>query len=73
MTNGIFNVPVPKNEPIFAYSPGSPEKKTLKEKIAELKGKEIPASIAASLVLIGGFVMRVVFVEAGQISTWLNY
>jgi protein NrfD len=42
-------------------------------KIIELKGKEIPASIAASLVLIGGFIMRVVIVEAGQISTWINY
>jgi formate-dependent nitrite reductase membrane component NrfD len=41
-------------------------------KIIELKGKEIPASIAASLVLIGGFVMRVVIVEAGQISTWIK-
>ncbi len=41
-------------------------------KIIELKGKEIPASIAASLVLIGGFIMRVVIVEAGQISTWIN-
>jgi protein NrfD len=41
-------------------------------KIIELKGKEIPASIAALLVLIGGFIMRVVIVEAGQISTWMN-
>lgn len=42
-------------------------------KIIELKGKEIPASIAAAMVLLGGFVMRVVIVEAGQISTWINY
>jgi len=49
MTNGIFNVPIPKNEPIFAYEPGSAEKRSLKAKIAELKGKEIEIP-----VIIGG-------------------
>lgn len=41
--------------------------------ILELKGKAIPASIAASLVLIGGLALRFIFVEAGQISSWLPY
>lgn len=41
-------------------------------KLIELKGKEIPASIAAALVLVGGFIMRVVIVEAGQISAWIK-
>ncbi len=49
MTNGIFNVPFPKNEPILAYEPGSREKKDLKTKIEELKAKEIEIS-----VIIGG-------------------
>jgi len=53
MTNGIFNVPIPKNEPILAYEPGSPEKKSLKAKIAELKGKEIEIP-----VIIGGDEVR---------------
>ena len=49
MTNGIFDVPIPKNEPILSYEPGSNEKKSLKAKIAELKGKEIEIP-----VIIGG-------------------
>jgi 1-pyrroline-5-carboxylate dehydrogenase len=49
MTNGIFNVPIPKNEPILSYEPGSQEKKELKAKIVELKGKEIEIP-----VIIGG-------------------
>lgn len=39
----------------------------------ELKGREIPGSIAASLVLFGGILLRFVIVEAGQISTWITY
>ncbi len=39
----------------------------------ELKGKHIPSAIAASLVLIGGLILRFVLVEAGQISAWLPY
>jgi 1-pyrroline-5-carboxylate dehydrogenase len=49
MTNGIFNIPIPKNEPILAYAPGSPEKKELKAKIIEMKSKEIEIP-----VIIGG-------------------
>ncbi|MDZ7333197.1 MAG: L-glutamate gamma-semialdehyde dehydrogenase [candidate division KSB1 bacterium] len=49
MTNGIFNVPVPSNEPVLSYGPGSPEKKALKAKIAELKSKEIEIPI-----IVGG-------------------
>jgi formate-dependent nitrite reductase membrane component NrfD len=42
-------------------------------KILELKGKEVPTAIAASLVLAGGLILRFVIVEAGQLSTWLPY
>ncbi len=49
MTNGMFNVPIPKNEPIWTYGPGSAEKKSLKAKLAELKGQEIEIPI-----IIGG-------------------
>lgn len=49
MTNGIFNIPIPKNEPILAYAPGSPEKKELKAKIIEMKSKEFEIP-----VIIGG-------------------
>lgn len=49
MTNGIFKVPFPKNEPILSYEPGSPEKTAVKEKIDELMNKEIEIP-----VIIGG-------------------
>jgi 1-pyrroline-5-carboxylate dehydrogenase len=39
MTKGFFNVPVPKNEPVKSYLPGSPERKELKAVLAELKTK----------------------------------
>lgn len=47
MSNGIFNVPAPKNEPIFSYAPGTPERQKLKDAIAELRGKvlDIPLYI----------------------------
>ena len=41
-------------------------------KISELKGKEIPAALSAVLVLVGGLILRVVIVQAGQISTWIK-
>ncbi|MCK4428983.1 MAG: L-glutamate gamma-semialdehyde dehydrogenase [Candidatus Aenigmarchaeota archaeon] len=46
--NGILNVPVPKNEPILGYAPGSKEKKELKAKLAEFKSKEIEIPIIIS-------------------------
>lgn len=41
MSKGIFNVPVAKNEPVLGYAPGSLERKTLKEKISELRSTEV--------------------------------
>ena len=49
MANAILNVPTPKNEPVLNFGPGSPEKKELKEKIAEMKRKEIEIPI-----IVGG-------------------
>jgi 1-pyrroline-5-carboxylate dehydrogenase len=40
MRIGNFNYPLPVNEPVLSYSPGSTEKKRLKEVLAELKGSE---------------------------------
>lgn len=47
MSNAIFNVPVPKNEPIKNYASGSEERKNLKEKVAQMRTeyKEIPMYI----------------------------
>ncbi len=41
MTIGNFNYPMPVNEPVLNYAPGSAEKKKLKDTLAELKSKKI--------------------------------
>jgi 1-pyrroline-5-carboxylate dehydrogenase len=41
MSIGTFSYPMPTNETAFSYSPGSPEKKRLKEVLAELKKQDI--------------------------------
>jgi 1-pyrroline-5-carboxylate dehydrogenase len=41
MNLGYFNYPLPVNEPVLNYAPGSAEKKRLKEVLAELKNTEI--------------------------------
>ena len=41
MSIGTFSYPLPVNEPVLNYAPGSPERKRLKEVLAELKGEEI--------------------------------
>lgn len=38
---GTFSYPMPANEPVLNYAPGSPERKKLKETLAELKVQEI--------------------------------
>ena len=41
MSIGTFSYPMPTNEPVLNYAPGSSEKKKLKEVLAELKSSEI--------------------------------
>ena len=41
MSDAIFTVPHPVNEPILNFGPGSPEKKALKEALASLKGQQL--------------------------------
>jgi 1-pyrroline-5-carboxylate dehydrogenase len=41
MSLGYFSYPMPANEPVLGYAPGSPEKKRLKEVLAELKKEQI--------------------------------
>jgi 1-pyrroline-5-carboxylate dehydrogenase len=40
MNLGYFSFPMPANEPVLSYAPGSPERKKLKEVLAELKKQE---------------------------------
>lgn len=37
MSFGIFQVPTPSNEPVKTYAPGTPERKALKDAIADLR------------------------------------
>ena len=41
MLKGFFNVPVPVNEPILGYAPGSKERELLKAAIADARSKQI--------------------------------
>lgn len=52
MSKGIFNVPIPKNEPVKSYIPGSPERKELKAMLAEFRSKiiELPMFIGGKEV-----------------------
>jgi 1-pyrroline-5-carboxylate dehydrogenase len=41
MSNGIFDVPPPRNEPVLGYTPGSPERKALRTELDRLGGQVI--------------------------------
>ncbi len=55
MSNAIFKVPEPKNEPVLQYAPGSPERAALKAKLAELSAEpvEVPLVIGGKEVRTG--------------------
>ncbi|MCB0495396.1 MAG: L-glutamate gamma-semialdehyde dehydrogenase [Cyclobacteriaceae bacterium] len=41
MSNGFFNVPVPKNEPVKSYAPGTPEREELQRTLKELRNTQV--------------------------------
>jgi 1-pyrroline-5-carboxylate dehydrogenase len=41
MSNGIFSVPTPRNEPVLSYIPGSPERKALRAELDRMGGEVI--------------------------------
>ncbi|MDA8132560.1 MAG: L-glutamate gamma-semialdehyde dehydrogenase [Elusimicrobia bacterium] len=53
--NTILQVPKPVNEPVLSYAPGTPERKELKAKLAELRGQvvEIPLIIGGKEIRTG--------------------
>lgn len=55
MNLGYFSYPMPTNEPVLHYAPGSPERARMKEVLAELKGQEldIPMYIGSDEVRTG--------------------
>ncbi len=55
MSIGNFRYPLPANEPVLNYAPGSPERATLKKTLQELKGQQVdvPMYIGADEVRTG--------------------
>jgi len=55
MSRGNYEIPTPKNEPVYAYAPGSPERDSLKKKVDELAGQQfdIPLVIDGKEVRTG--------------------
>ncbi len=55
MSNAFFNVPIPVNEPVKGYAPGSPEKESLLKEYANRKSQniEIPMYIGDKKVTTG--------------------
>ncbi len=55
MSKGFFRVPVPRNEPVLSYAPGSPERAALKKALAEARAQEIdvPMYIGSERVRTG--------------------
>jgi 1-pyrroline-5-carboxylate dehydrogenase len=55
MANALFRIERPSNEPVLGYAPGSPERRQLKARLAELADQqiEIPLIIAGEEVRTG--------------------
>ncbi|MBV9988663.1 MAG: L-glutamate gamma-semialdehyde dehydrogenase [Chitinophagaceae bacterium] len=55
MSLGYFSYPLPANEPVLSYAPGSPERAALKKALADAKKKpiEIPMFIGGKAVKTG--------------------
>ena len=72
MNIGYFNYPLPANEPVKSYAPGSLEKKSLKKAIHDLKSAEhnIPAIINGREIFSGN---RVKISPPHELSHTLGY
>jgi 1-pyrroline-5-carboxylate dehydrogenase len=73
MSNGIFNVPVPDNEPVLDYAPGSPERRVLEAQLQRMSRRaiEIPARIGGRKVRTGRMADVVMpHDHAGVLARW---
>lgn len=72
MNSGHFNYPLPVNEPVFSYAPGTPEREMLKKTLAELKGEviDVPMYIGGQEVRSGE---RIAIHPPHEISHTLGY
>ena len=61
MPNGFAQVPAPVNDPIKSYAPGSPERASLKARLAEMMANpiEIPVVIGGEEIFTGNTTMAV--------------
>ena len=52
MSTGTFTYPLPANEPVLSYAPGTTERKKLKEVLKELKSQvaDIPQFIGSNAI-----------------------
>src|SRR2546429_8767811 len=55
MPNAIVSVPTPRNEPVLAYAPGSPERKAVRAQLARMSSEvaEITPRIDGRAVMTG--------------------
>ncbi len=69
MSNAIFQVPVPENEPVFDYAPGSTERASLERALGQLSGShlEIPVIIGGKQVHTGRTSQAVMPHDHGQV------
>jgi 1-pyrroline-5-carboxylate dehydrogenase len=60
--DAITSVPIPANEPVRSYAPGSPERESLQKRIAELKSQrhELTITVAGNQRMAGGAPFSVV-------------
>jgi len=53
VSNAVFKIEKPKNEPVLSYAPGTKERKELKARLVELRNQEIEIPL-----IIGGKKVR---------------
>jgi 1-pyrroline-5-carboxylate dehydrogenase len=69
MSNGTFNVPLPDNEPVLDYLPGSPERIELVKQLEKMSRREIdiPARIGGKRVRTGRLATAVMPHDHGHV------
>ncbi len=69
MSNAVFQVPHPANEPVKSYAPGSPERASIRRRLGEMLGEEveIPLVIGGREVRTGDTAKAVCPHDHGQV------
>ena len=57
MSNGFYNIPEPKNENIYTYAPGSPEREHLRAELErQYSIKIVLDEVSPEILFTGGFI-----------------